>query len=465
MGFTTFDPTNPGKCTTTLKPPASGLLPVTDGKWSSQEAFTDSPFTLSGAPVTAPPRSYPNQSVSYCPGFDNQTPPKPRTTQINLDTSGLIQDPVLNSGTTLRIASEPNVTFQLVFIAFHKNLWSGSSPQVSLFFSGNDSGKTVYTHICIPVTYTTNDLNTNLFLTSWLKGSKVTSGLTVNNLLDAKNGLKLQVMYYCLGGSSRWNSYNLFLSSEPILLNQNGLPSWLQTDLTVSGGQWISNSTYRLKTFSDFYTYALNIRNPSYTQFLNWASITTATPQKTLTSILDPGTQSAIAVTYYSLASGALSGTAFKQTAQRILPRKQIKCYPINLMKDIDTDGNVVVDNNNVPITTKDAKNMAQGATLDVKLDPATVQSQNNTAILIFSIFIGILAGIFVIAIVFYVFASSPAVGFTSRVPPVLPAPPGLAASPSLPAALPAPPGLPAALPAPPGLPAPLRAPPLPTSG
>ena len=96
MGFNTFDPANPGKCTPTLKPPApdathalvAGVLPVTDGVWSSQEALTDTPFTLSGAPVTAPPRSYPNQPVDYCAKFDNQTPQRPITTQINLDTDG-----------------------------------------------------------------------------------------------------------------------------------------------------------------------------------------------------------------------------------------------------------------------------------------------------------------------------------------------------------------------------------------
>ena len=426
MGFTNYDASNPGKCTPTLKPPApdashplvAGAVPVTHALWSSQEAVTDAPFTLSGAPVTAPPRSYPNQPIAYCAKFDNQATPQPLTTQINLDTAGLIQDPVLNSGTTLRTVSEPGVTFRLVFIAFHKGLWSDSTPQVSLFFSGQESGKTVYTHVCIPVVYTTNDVDTNLFLTSWLKGSKVTSGLTVNNLLDAKNGLKFQVLYYCLGSSSAWNSYNLFLSSEPLLLNQNGLPSWLQNDLTMSGTRWVSNTTYRMKTFSDFYTYAMNVRNPDYTQFLNWGSIRTAdtTTKKTFTSILDTGTQSVIAVSYYSLASGALSGTAFKQTTQRTLPKKQIKCYPINLMKHVDKDGNVIVDSNNVPQTTSDAKNNAQGATLDVKLDPATVQAQNNTAVLIFAVLIGVLAGIFVLAVVFYVFASAREAGAAAAV-------------------------------------------------
>lgn len=437
MVFTTYAKT-PNLCTPTLNPPTGGVLSVTDPKWIG--VSTDPPFTLSGAPVTTIPVKTPNQMVNYCPGLDQQTPPQPLRKEITLDTSGLIQDPVLKSGTTLRITNE-RVSFTLVFIALHKNIWSDTtaSPQLSLFFTGRDpvDGLIVYTHICIPVTYTTDDLNTNLFLNSWLKNTPPPLGLTVNNLLDAKRGLKLQVMNYCLRNQVGGTSYTLFLSSEPLLLNSTNLPSWLAADTNLTGNQWINESTYRLKTFSDMYTFAMNVRNPTYTEFFNWNEITvtkTNNTKKNFVSIMSGSpTQSGITPSYYVLPPGSLSGTALTK-GQRTLPKKQIKCYPINLMKDVDENGNVIVNSDNVPMTTSGAANEKQSETMNLKLDDKTVNAQNNTFVIIASIFIGLFALVFILGIIFWLFGGkqSPSVtmaaavaGAAAILPDPLPPPPG----------------------------------------
>ena len=461
MVFTTFTKT-PTLCTPTLSPPTGG-----DPKWIG--VSSDPPFTLSGAPVTATPQSVPRQSVNYCTGLDDsQTSPQPLRTQLILDTSGLIKDPVLNSGTTLRITNE-SVAFNLAFIALHKDIWSDTAagPQLSLFFTGRAAdGSTVYTHICIPVTYTTDDLNTNLFLKSWLKNTPPPSGLTVNNLLDAKRGLKFQVMYYCLGGSSSWNSYNLFLSYEPLLLNRVNLPGWLVNDNSLIESQW-SSSTYRLKTFSDMYTVAMNVRSPTNTEFLNWENLTgteTTPPAKKFVSILDgTKTQSGITPSYYVLPPGSLSGTAVT-TGLRTIPKKQIKCYPINLMKDVDKNGNVIVDSNNVPMTTTRAANEKAGEIMNLKLDDTIVKGQNATLIMGLTVVGGILSVILILGIVIWFFggkqspsdiptvgaAGAAGSGAAAILPNPLPPPPGMS---SLPLPLPAPPGMPSPLPPP--LPAP----------
>lgn len=461
MVFTTYAQT-PNLCTSTLNPPTGGVLPVTDPKWIG--VSTDPPFTLSGAPVTTTPVKTPNRMVDYCPGLDQQTPPRPLRREITLDTNGLIIDPVLNSGTTLRITNE-RVSFNLVFIALHKDIWSDTaSPQLSLFFTGRDpvDGLIVYTHICIPVTYTTDDLNTNLFLKSWLTEATPPSGLTVNNLLDAKRGLKFQVMNYCLRNQGGGNSYTLFLSSEPLLLNSNNLPSWLATDTNLIGDQWINNSTYRLKTFSDMYTLAMNVRNPTYTEFFNWNEFSVAKTNKKFVSIMSGSpTQSGITPSYYVLPPGSLSGTAFK-TGQRTLPKKQIKCYPINLMKDVDANGNVIVDNNNVPMTTTGAKNEKESETMNIKLNEDVANAQNGTFVFIASIFIGIIALVLILGIIFWFFGSKQSPSVT---PPAMAAVAAGAAA--IPDPLPPPPGVKAPLPPPPppppppgGLPPPLPSPP-----
>jgi hypothetical protein len=402
------------------------VLPgVTDAVWSSQDTQKDPPFIVSGAPVIAP-RSIPFQTVPYMIGLDGLQ--KPLTRQITVDTQGLIIDPSLNAGTTLRITNE-NEIFSLRFIAFHKGLWS-DTPQVSLFFSGTRDGRTDFAHICIPVIYTTTNENTNQFLNSWLCNDPVPAGLTLNSILDT-NGSKLNVLYYCLGGKDSWNSYNLFLNTEPLYVNQNRLPSWIMNDKTFTGSQWLSKNMYRLKTFSDYYTVAMNVRSRDY-DFLNWGSISITSDTKTFTSILDTKPQTGITPTYYNLPQGALSGTSFKKSAKRTLVKKQIKCYPINLMKDVDKNGNVVIDQNNVPMSTAEASEQGK----EVTLDPVAVNAQNSTAILVFTIIFGIVAVLLTLGLVFYVFTSK-AVPSELPLPESLPAPPMAALSA---AALPLPP-------------------------
>ena len=290
---------------TTIQPPTARVPLANDTVWLRTDTQTEPAFTLSGAPVSAPPLSYPNQTtILYPAGLDGDS--KLRTdVQITFDTSGLINDPELNSKTTLAITAESDSgVFNLTFIALHKDIWSDTNPpQVSLFFSKNIANRApIYIHICIPIQYTINELNTNSFLNSWLKKTSVKSGLSVNNLLDAKNGLKYQSLYYCIRPAI---AYTLYLSSEPLLLNQYDLPAWLQQDRNLTGSQWVTDKTYRLKTFSDVYTYVMNVRGSS-TEFLNWEDITATNPKKLLKTIFDGSrTQDTVRPTYYSLAPRA----------------------------------------------------------------------------------------------------------------------------------------------------------------
>ena len=488
MVFTTYTQ-NPTLCTPTLNPPTGGVLSVSDSRWLNASTRTDPPFTLSGAPVSSSPSSPSYATTQYTARFNSAIPPSPIQSIINLDIRALLTTPSLRASTTLRIENE-NVNFSLAFIAIHKDIWSetAAGPQVSLFFTGKvDGGNIIYTHICIPIAYTSDDLNTNPFLNSWLKKTTPPSGLTVNSLLDAKQGLKFQQMNYCLGDSNKWNSYNLFLSSEPLRLNTKNLPDWLSKNNTLSGDQWINSDTYRLKTFDDMYTVAMNVRNSAYPDYLNWATITQTIQNKKFTQIMmSTPTQNGIIPSYFNLPPGSLSGRALEQSGNRTLPKSQIKCYPINLMKDVDKNGNVIVDRNNTPLTTDGVANEKTKDIKGVKLDGSTVQAQNATLILGLTIVGGILAAIFIVSVIVWLFASkkSPTVVDVTagEVPPPLPFPPGggaglpaplppppgggagvpppLPLPPGLPASLPLPPGLPASLPLPPGLPAPLPLPP-----
>jgi hypothetical protein len=444
MPFTAC-PLNPN--TTVLQPPQTGLdviltngiLPTNDAAWVRAE--TKAPFTLNGAPVSIPPSSTSGQYVTYVKQMNGETPPKPITTDIYLNTQGLITDSTLKAGTTLRAE---DINFSLNFIALHQGIWDPTTPQVSLFFSGRDKdNKLIYYHLCIPIEYTTNsDTNVNLFLNSWLNGKPVTSGMTVNTLLNTgTGGIKLQTLNYCLGSIS----YFLAVSSDKILLNGSKLPSWLASDPTCRGNQWSNgNKTYTLKTFSDFYTYAMNIRNGST---LNWPPATSqAETTRILTSIFSASGYTTVTPSYYSYKT---SSTDFIQT-QRKIPKTQIKCYPLDILKDVETDGSVTINTKDkTPVNTTTARAAAQGGLTGVLLTPTEVAQQSNTLVLIFSIVFIIIGICLMIAVYNSIFPreSGAAAVVAAALPGLLPSPPVLKtivnALTKIPSSLPSPPSLP----------------------
>lgn len=449
MPFATC-PTTPN--TTVLQPPEKGLgvtltngsLPSNDAAWGTKAQQT-SPFTLNGAPVSIPPTSRNRQSVTYITQLNGETPKKPITRDIYINTQGLIVDPTLNSGTTLRVTGEP-IVFSLNFIALHQGIWDSGTPQVSLFFSGrNNTSSLIYFHLCIPIAYNTNsDTNVNLFLNSWLNEEPVTSGMTVNTLLNtATDNSKIQTLNYCLGRVS----YFLALSSEPLYLNSSKLPSWLANDTRCSGERW-SGDTYTLKTFSDMYTFAMDVRSAAYPSLLNWGSPDSSNTPKYLTSIFTTTTQTTVTPSYYTF---KITRADFKQTERKI-PKNQMKCYPLDVLKDIDTDGSVTINTKDKkPVSTKDAKDAANGGIPAVAVGPAELQAQTNTLVLIFSIVFIILGLVLMFALFRTVFpreSASVLPLIAATLPAVLPSPPTIAAAVAAvttpPASLLTPPKLPA---------------------
>ena len=421
--------------TTVLQPPQTGLgvtltngiLPSNNSAWGT--AIRDPPFTLNGAPVSIPPSSTRSQYVTYIKQMNGETPAKSITSDIYLNTQGLITDSTLKQGTTLRVTGETTV-FSLNFIALHQGIWESTTPQVSLFFSGNNANNNlIYFHLCIPIEYTTNsDTNVNPFLNSWLNNKPVTSGMTVNTLLNTGIGdLKIQMLHYCLGSTP----YSLALSSDKILLNGRKLPSWLASDPTCGGNQWSNgNKTYTLKTFSDFYTYAMNIKNGST---LNWPSTTSTTESyRILTSIFNTTVQTTVLPSYYKY---SITSTNLTQT-QRKIPKNQMKCYPLDVLKDIDTDGSVTINTKNKkPVSTKAAKDAAKGENPsddNKEEEIKKLQAQSNTLVLIFSIVFIILGLVLMFALFRTVFpreSASVLPKIAAALPEVLPSPPTIAAA------------------------------------
>ena len=346
-------------CVATLGPPST--LNSTD-VWNAATTQLKLPFTLSGAPVVRPPTSVANLTAPN--NIDTLN------TQISFITQGLITDQTLCSGTTLR---DGNLTYTLKFIAIHTNLWptgaggqgtttdtgvDTSGNQVSLFFTG-PQGECY--HICVPIV-TTGTPN-NMFLDAWLNEKTVPSALTVNSLIDVKQNAKcIRLNYTCL--SAFGTSYTLVLFRTPIVFNKT--LGFLTTPTTVFTAATTRN--YTLKTFSDSFNLVMNIKSGGILQFTE--RFTTAT--------------TSVTPSYYFAPSSTLMSTYFRQTS-KALPKPAVKCYPINLMKDVREDGSIVVDQTNKPVPADSVKNeLTEGG---VQKDPGAVDLLHNTVFwVVFSI-------------------------------------------------------------------------------
>jgi hypothetical protein len=146
-----------------------------------------------------------------------------------------------------------------------------------------------------------------------------------------------------------------------------------------------------------------------------------------LTSIFATTVQTTVTPSYYSYKT---SSTDFIQT-QRKIPKTQIKCYPLDILKDVETDGSVTINTKDkTPVNTTAAQAAAQGGTIAVAVGPAELQAQSNTLVLIFSIVFIILGIFLMIAVYNTIFpresGAAAAAVVAAALPGLLPSPPVL---------------------------------------
>jgi hypothetical protein len=321
-------------------------------------AETESPFTLKGAPLTLRPESITNISEFVRKPTATKDISNPQVYfgeenyyQIDLSTENILAS---DSNTSLRFNGQ-NFTHQ--FTALHKNIWTDKAAQVSVLLK-SQTGQIF--HLCIPVSYSDSSENENLYLKYWLYNNPsglMRNGLTVNELLNfRKEKVNFAILQYCLqfNKGESYQPYILCLFKDALQMNKNELPSWLKKDLYLSQKYVIpkegEKEKFRRTTFDQIFnlmmrgtvnTYVMNMKDP----FLVSSDIYFNSKQ----------TQNDIKPSYFTVANKSISGTTVKEGFEVIesfatRQLNNVKCYPINLTTQVDSNGVIKVDENNEPI-------------------------------------------------------------------------------------------------------------------
>ncbi len=205
-----------------LQPPEGGLT------YSAEKSISQSPFTLSGAPMNNRPESSkglsefrrrPQATTNFALAdlyFDRQN-----YYEVYLQSENILEG---NTSTTLRYEG---TNFTLSFAALHRGIWDTSKAQFSMFFT---SGPSHFFHICIPVEYVESEDNLNPFLSSWLANAPVPPGFTMNDIFqltpDVTNQIQYAILPFCFDFNKGKNSatYTFALFKSFARVSKKSLP-------------------------------------------------------------------------------------------------------------------------------------------------------------------------------------------------------------------------------------------------
>ena len=411
----------------------------------STPGISKCPFVFNGAPMSNKPQSLTNiteikrkstatKDITLDSYFSEDN-----YYSYNLNTENIISS---DQSTTMTINS---VKYTLKFICLHSSLWSRNSPnpQLSIFMTAENGDMF---HICIPVVYSANMPNT--FLKSWLTDSPVPPGFTLNQIFTfPEKKVKFAHLHYCLRYNNKKSltPYQLIYFNTAINLDPATAPEWLLSDKSLTNSQVIpgqdTGSRYRRKTFSQvlnlFYRGTMNkiafgtVNDPYEIcpdEYFNAKS-----GDHPIDTQADPKPMYFNIEAIELLGKNRIEGFSSPTTSLESNKLKNIKCYPIDLVNDIDNEGNIMVNPTTKKPTAITKPSAALKASVDPNLDVKTKDNQSWTIFLIaFLVILSVLVLIAVICLV-YVFTgkknqglavSAAAVAVAATAPSVATAPP-----------------------------------------
>lgn len=365
---------------------------------------TTPPFELKGQPLSNPPESLKNviqnvrKSNAVIDTSRSDYTADKNYYSVKVNTENIIGR---NPNTTLRYDGE---TFMLEFIAVHRNIWyttSDTVPQVSIIFT-NSRGHIF--HICIPILLKNSNADENQFLKYWLyrkPSGRMPVGMTVNELLNFREGINqkvnFQTLEYCLevNQTIQQTRYILCIFENGLNVNVNELPDWFRQDNTLNNlnSQKIPTevNANKINTF---------ILKKKFDDILNFMFRGTFYKNRNDTRIVndtiyfdEKRTQSVIQPSYFTVTSRQIAGSMVKtplQTGPNKRALQNVKCYPIDLINQIDKDGNIVIDEEtNKPVDVKSVKGEGEKDTTDPNLaiDLEQKQKENQQRVIFWIIF------------------------------------------------------------------------------
>ena len=411
---------------------------VIDRSLSDGTILRDAPWVLYGAPVRSMPRlegqgekirkfrvssdisaSSTDQQKQQAFADTNYVPIEDKTSHILRG----------NSQTTLRWAGD---TYELDFICAHnklfgtegaegqgRNLIYSTDLQVSLVFS--KPGKNEIIQICIPVAFSAGDREENLFLKHWLysqrPGSnleKIPTSLTYNELLNfSGEQAKFYMQESCVTinpgteypeSVPKQMSYLLIFFDTPLYVRKEELIEDIKTrldlpitdprswknrlDISVNSLIVSSNLTpvpnpFPSEIFRKSFNDILMFMKPAL--FQTWVKL--GTWQQRLPNISDKiyfrykGISDTLAsITTYDVTVQSIAGAAYRRRVKDGKVRvENIKCYPIDLWKNVDEDGQIILDDtNDTPIDIRDMRGLPGETSSSPKLNLDEEKKKND---------------------------------------------------------------------------------------
>ena len=402
-----------------LRPPLVGLTYPS----IAQEI---SPFTMNGSPLTVPPQSLVGLTeFRRLPKATTDTSNmKTYFAEDNYYTINLATENIIGADTNTSLRFQ-NQNYTLTFMAIHSAIWATTGTQVSLLFT---SATGHMFHICIPITYDGNVETANPFLNAWLtQPSSMPTGFTVNQILNFDSGkgkakASFATLEYCLlyNYGEILKPYTFCIFQTPLKVVQSTLPTWLASDLNLTNPQTIPSSqgtfqTYRRKSYDEIFNFIMRGVINVYI-YDNRDPYLIGTEQH----FDSKKTQAATNPAYFIVSSKILSGgtySLFNNSSGSVARGlKNVKCYPIDLVTQVDSDGNIFIDEKtNKPINIKDVVaddifnvNDASGSTIVVDASQNQIQISNINKtqssirfIVAFSIIFLILISIIIVLVVY----------------------------------------------------------------
>jgi hypothetical protein len=363
--------------------------------WNSTDIawISTLPFTFNGRPYVTNPTSLQGVSEFRRKAGALQNPEAngyfsgDQYDLVNLRVDNIIgADP----STTLRYNND---SYSQRFIALHKNIWDNNGVSVSIFFTTSDMSK--FYHICIPVDLSNSSDGENLFLKSWLyqnPSTNVPSNLTTNELFNFRKTsgqyTKFYTMEYCLRtNTNTTKQYNLCMFNDSIKVNKTQLHGWIQNDPTMS-----IQSNVNKKTIDQI----LNLMLKGVFQFVipNTNKVDgTLLSQNTYFMLtnqnnLQGTTENTIQSIYFNVPIKSLAGKLFRQaTKPGVKTLENIKCYPIDLASQINSDGSINIDEQtNKPISPNDAVTETSARIYDPDIELKAKQQKDTWIFIIVAI-------------------------------------------------------------------------------
>jgi hypothetical protein len=324
-------------------------------------------FILNGAPISNKPQSLRNLGERVLKSNSANKPPSERRSD-DYWWANLASENIIGSDTKTTLRYE-NQTYTQKFIAIHTGIWGEPGLYVTLFLMAANNDMF---HICIPVSLTTTPQDENVFLKSWLNNSNTDpfpSGFTTNDLLNFRGVaspspmVDFTIINDCLSYNNKSNLIHYTLCKFKTRLNLNNGPNqnlvgaWINPS-RMSVAELPVESTpavpYRRKTFNQIFNFMLNgiiVNALDRNMVDNTSKYITESP--TPTSGVTPIFYSVSLADMKSGASSSASGASGSITRLQ-----NVKCYPIDLVQQVDDQGNIFIDqatNKPIDITTVNA--------------------------------------------------------------------------------------------------------------